>query len=408
MGVKRAVPGSRGPTGGLAECSHQPGGRMGDRGRQPSLIALFLLGIVAFTSPGLAQTPPEVVLVGATSGCEECSIGVTRTLELEAGPGALGFSDAVMGYSAGSAGFVVVDQVALPERFILFSSRGELIGEVGGSGDGPGEFLAATQILPSEGDSLLLHDMRRRAVSVFDGDHTFARRFLLPANPGITGGWPAILRFADGGIVMNAALGSVEGVGLPLHFVDAEGTVTRSVGSGPPSVSSHGHPTQARVLAFASPSTFWAAHGSRYEIELWDREGALVKSLRREVDWFPPLEEGQAPSLIGPGVQGLFQDAGGLLWVLIRVPNPDAPGMILPERERLVQEGRGAMPSRAEADRRFDTVIEVIDPETGTLMATRRLDEYVNVVDSSGLIFTYEERPTWEGRLVVWALELRR
>ena len=201
----------------------EPGALTVERFRTLIAAGALLLGVLVGTEAGPAQAPPVAMLVDPTPDCPNCSIGVSRSLVLEAGPDGLGFSDSVLGYLRGSAGFVVVDQVGFPGRFILLNPSGRFVSTIGRPGDGPGEFLMAGRPVPSEGDSLFLYDVRRRAVSVFDPEGTFARRFSLPASPGVGMGSPAILRFDDGGMVMNAVVRTSSGIGSPLHFLDGTG-----------------------------------------------------------------------------------------------------------------------------------------------------------------------------------------
>ncbi len=118
-----------------------------------------------------------------------------------------------------------------------------------------------------------------------------------------------------------------------------------------------------RVLAL-----IWAAHTSRYVIELWDTAGNEIKERELTRAWFPPQRTQPESGEPIPRLQAIRQDEGGRLWVVIEVPDPDWS----PDTSRLhVRAG-------FDFNEYYDTVIEVVDPGNGELLGRARMDESIN------------------------------
>lgn len=80
----------------------------------------------------------------------------------------------VVGATRLADGRIVVGDAGGP-TVLYFASTGELEMEVGGSGEGPGEFRGLTSVRPFRSDSVMAHDFQNRRVSVFSPDGAYAR-----------------------------------------------------------------------------------------------------------------------------------------------------------------------------------------------------------------------------------------
>ena len=107
---------------------------------------------------------------------------------------------------------------------------------------------------------------------------------------------------------------------------------------------------------------------NRYEVHLMDVEGAVLRTVVRDVDWFPEWTEWQPP-YEGPPLPRLFaiqEDDLGRLWVMLSVAATDFRPLPRPSEVAGVNEPMGSdHPS-------FDTIIEVLDARSGELIAARR------------------------------------
>jgi hypothetical protein len=84
---------------------------------------------------------------------------------------------------------------------------------------------------------------------------------------------------------------TADGVGLPLHFLDREGKVTRSFGSQTGAVRPGLGFATHRAIAPARDVGIWAGHRTQYVIELWSADGVLKRQLVRQAEWFEPYLE---------------------------------------------------------------------------------------------------------------------
>lgn len=134
------------------------------------------------------------------------------------------------------------------------------------------------------------------------------------------------------------------------------------------------------VLATASDGGLWAADVVQYRIERWDRNGRLLLSLDGQRSWFEP--QGRLPFVSRtqpppPNIVSIVEDAGGLVWLLTAVP--DARW-----REALGEEVQGTRESYvsiADWARFTDSIIEVIDPTAGQVVASLRFDWPLSFID---------------------------
>jgi hypothetical protein len=368
------------------------------RGRGRYLLRALCAVIPLWIAEAVYAQAPAALVISSTRVCDNCSIRGVRVATIEHGPDHLGYSDRVRAYAAQDGHFFVVDPLTFPAQVIVTDAAGRFLRTLGRFGHGPGEFQQPAVALAHTADSVAVYDLLGRSISVFDRRLQFVRRYIV-AQVGITA-FAAVL-FPDGHLVKNALLMTRESIGYPLHVIDATGAPVRSFGKEVRSSTPASAPSDARLLAVRDDTTFWAAHAYRYEIELWSRTGRRLGSLLRDAPWFPPYQEGSMLHLPRPYIQGVFQDAVGLLWVHIAVPDPRRPAM--PRIEN------NAAAGAARSNATYNTIIEVIDPAAGTLLATARFQQFFHLAIQPGLlVMNVEDADGFESRLHVWRLQLVR
>ncbi|MGH7503674.1 MAG: hypothetical protein ACREL7_18255 [Longimicrobiales bacterium] len=119
----------------------------------------------------------------------------------------------------------------------------------------------------------------------------------------------------------------------------------------------------------------WAAPPGRYVLEKWDPASGS-KHLRVEVDsdWFEESihfeKLGERPRTV---LNALWEDEEGLVWVLLRTAATDwtPPAQFESQRERPFDP--------VEYARDYDSVIEVVDSNTGRIVARQRFDTPLTV-----------------------------
>jgi len=97
----------------------------------------------------------------------------------------------------------VVNSGSQEVRF--FGMEGELLATIGGRGEGPGEFMGPWVVFPGASDSTFVVDLYR-AISVFDADLTYVRRFTpsVPEEFETTHGYEPVDQFGDGTFLLRA------------------------------------------------------------------------------------------------------------------------------------------------------------------------------------------------------------
>lgn len=244
---------------------------------------------------------------------------------------------------------------------LAFGADGGLIGPVGTRGTGPGLLAEPLFARVGPGDSLWIFDGTARAL-VYGADRGFGREVALPVAP-----WDAAF-LADGRLVVASASSRAP---LPVLLLTQSGEVVREIGTAPP-----GEPLGTmRRIAIGPDGTIWtmAVLGS-WRVERWDTTGASLGEMVREPAWFPPYDSYQPPA---PGVppqpalQSFWFDSAGRLWVLGKAADPAWADGVGALDARGGDEGTSVI---TDPDRVYDTVLEVIDPATGELLATTRLD----------------------------------
>jgi hypothetical protein len=101
--------------------------------------------------------------------------------------------------------------------------------------------------------------------------------------------------------------------------------------------------------------------------------------------------------------RSLIEDADGLLWVNIGIARPDW-------KPTIAQDDRRERPPMTFADVQgsLQTMIEVIDPQGGTVVASIRLPGTYAAVGRSLFVFTVATGPDGEESVVLFRLTLVR
>lgn len=362
-------------------------------------LLLGLIGILPHAA--LSQ---EVVTLRADGSCRQCRIEIARAIALgdEDGPGTLDHSSsAVVRDSRGN--FIL--RGSYSTNLKVFDRSGRFVRTIGRDGGGPGEFKGVGDFYVLRGDTLAVFDWGTARYSLFSPDHEYLSAGPLPLSPE-----PGVIALETGEFVFNYAIFSDNETGQPLHRVGRDGKLARSFGAGTGKFRPDVPYFFSRAISPSRGSLLWSALLTNYQIDLIDaRSGTTMRSLRRDVDWFPPgmapIPRGQAGSIEPkPLIFDVVEDSTGLLWVLIGVSDPDWRSAVRPG-------GDGDHVQVIDDHGYRDTVIEVLDPENGIVLATARIDERVTQFVGPGLVgAVLEDTPdgvpifqTWTVRLVTRA-----
>lgn len=350
------------------------------------------------------QAPPTRVIRGPAT-CRTCSIVLTpgpRLGDMD-GPGAMVAEPSTL--ATDTQGRYYLTQFAPGQPPLVFDHTGQFLQTLGGVGQGPGEFNLVRYVAVGDADTVYVTDAKSGRLSLFSPDLVF-RRSATDANVARALTF-AVLR--NGKIVAATDVSSRDRIGYPLHLYGSDLTFITSFGADTPSFDP-GHPLLSRRrLARSRDGGVWAARATEYVIDRFDAEGKRSLRVVRDEPWFRPhlganLIEEQEPK---PRIMGIAEDSLGRLWVLLVTKGAEwkrSIGYTLPSR---LGGGRSPIPVITDEDGYYDTVLEVIDPGRGQLVATHRMPQAVLFLVGAQHVATRRETQSGEYYMQLWAMSLR-
>lgn len=374
MGLNKFTGGSRAPwhggplqvTDATRESAPAPNvPRSRGRACGQGLALSFLLALPV--SPLSAQD--TIVFLSPSAACPACEIGVEHLISLRDHLGGRGAVSDPHSLLVTEDGKVFASYNRFVEVFV-HDRDGRVTNRYGRRGEGPGEYGGLLLLRVGPGGMLHVFDrgnLRRTTLDPTSGEVVATTR--IPAGP------HDALVFRGDSVLVNAVVRTQESLGYPLHLVDAGGGVLRSFGLDRPVHRPDAMVLNWRRLVTSTDSTFWAAHTNRWRLEEWTLDGRMLRVLQYAEDpphlpaWFQPVGT-LSPDPPHPRLTGLEQDPYGRLWLLTLVP---AATWASPLVERT---GRtGPYCDILDRDRAWDTIVEVVDPESGHLLAKHRFDQ---------------------------------
>ena len=350
-----------------------------------------------------AQAPFVPQTIRATPSCTSCRIELVKVVTLGSASDSVLLDDRAQPVRDARGRYYAWGTD--PGRIAVYDSGGRFIRAIGRRGQGPGEFRGSGgAIVPGPGDSLRVFQPPR--IRLFDPEYRYVRGIDLPS--GVHG---SALPLADGRVVypfmrIRAHEGS------PLHILSSEGAIVRSFGiAAPLAVAGCSGCSVRQLAASRSPDRFWAARANTYQVEQWSTSGELLRVFVVErSEWFPAriaakLTSGELrPNRTTPYLAGIWEDSNSMLWIVgsasrsgeIDETNPPRRGISIVPRDSA---------TLARYPRR--TIVEVIDPASRTVVASRSMNETYGEM-GDGLV--YSRRQDADGFMYVdiWRVVLRR
>jgi hypothetical protein len=252
-------------------------------------------------------------------------------------------------------------------RVLVFTPDGRYQQAFGVAGLGPGEFRGITDVHVAPGDTLIV--LTYRSIHVVGPDYVPVRQMARAAQSGDPGFFNTMLR--DGRILRLTGENQFD-------ILSRDGTVQGPVRLASPDTL---RCTQCGLRAYregVEQGTIWSGTQNRYRVEQHDLSGKFLQGFTRRVHWFPtwrsdPAENIQAvlEELAKPRLLGVRQTPDGLLWTHIAlVDDPDRVPR-LPEPNTVNERAATRLMSSVLAN--YVTMIEVIDPRTREVLASREL-----------------------------------
>jgi hypothetical protein len=342
----------------------------------PRRFCFAMILLYVSSTPASAQ---RVIHVPPDVSCARCRIDIEPVFSIGHSPRQppVGFPHGFVRNSRGEY-YLVNQQVG--NNIAHYDRAGRFLRFLGRPGTGPGEFTTIRDIA-LRADTLFVYDQIQGRLTVYSPDRTVVRTQPVP------GANTRILPLSDGRLVASGTYSTPERVGEPLHVFSMNGDDVRSFGSSTAGLyRADLEDSMRRLIAPASASgEFWAARLNEYVLEKWSAEGRKLAELRRAASWFPPTAQlvyyqpGVAPT---PRQTAIWVDAEQRIWTITVVPN---------ENWRTVWEPNSSYPGGMTFNERYEnyynSIIEVIDPGAGRVLARRALRAYfIAFVQDGGLV----------------------
>jgi hypothetical protein len=353
----------------------------------------------AASSMTQAPNAPETIKVPSTPACNSCSIEVVRlaTIGERSGDGSLERVPRVV--VGNSRGGVAVFAGRIPQ---LFDSGGRYQRMIARAGKGPGELAAPWGAVFDAADSLHVFDIDGSQLTTFTPAFAFVRSVHTTPTANLT----FLRRLPNGSFVARGDVGGAGHHNRPIHILSPLGVIVRSFGlpdQAAAPASPQGSRGLGRRIAVGNDGTIWAGHVQEYVLDQYDSAGRLLGVLALTPPWFPGPSGDWTPQVTNPPPADLWRvavDAEGLLWTFTHVPRTNWKAGVTPSKT--------AGQFRFDGHRAYDTMIEVLDPLKGHLLASRRLDGYVIDVFGHDRMVTYQEGSDDIPRITVHRLRLVR
>jgi hypothetical protein len=260
-----------------------------------------------------------------------------------------------------------------PGFIYVYDANGNWLRRLGGPGAGPGEIgpavLTHLRVLL---DTLWVAVPGRRRLTGFPAD----------GGPPVTLDGPVVTRgflIGPSQIIVNTVK-----EGIPtLAFLDREGRVHSEVASDSTTLRQGG---QQSITGDGTDGRLWVGKVTPYDIEQWGRGGRVLSRIERSPDWYDPPDPGNVDLT---ALVALWEH-DDLLWALTVVAQAPA-------------EATGQV-SSSPWDGLLDTVLEVLDPETGRVIETFRDDRAFFKVSGAHELSHIHELESGDFRMQIFSI----
>lgn len=357
--------------------------------------ALFpLLG-----TPSNASSLQVALSVAQEPTCPGCQIEVTSKTSLGSEEGE-GFVDWPSDVSRNGGKYLVVNRSS-PYEVRVFSSTGEFLRTFGSAGQGPGEYQEIWDLFSSEGDTLFVIDIAARRVSRLSPELELINTTRLIGRPMKAG----FVSLPDGGFVLNAPFPSSDGVVDFLHRVDSTGRRSLSLSTrGEANSETLGPEAFLRIPALSKGGDrVFVARREAMSVEEWSVDGTLLRTASMVDRGWETQRPGGSPGY-SAGIQHLWADDAGYLWILVRIIDPDWEDAVEGSRA-----GLGAHSSMRITDHNgyWDSVIEVWDLSRMQMVTQRLFPEFFHGFLESGEVYSFRDAGLSAPLVEVFELRLR-
>lgn len=339
------------------------------RARHFRRIALVVCA--GIPSPSHAQSFRPIV-----EGAAECAVQLREILRLgvPGDPGTIGSRPEI---TRTAAGYYAVASVENRGQLLIFDSDGAFLEAFGGNGDGPGEYRVPGRMRLGSDGGLRILDLVNRRITHVSPDGGLLETTDVRSLHGLD-----FVTLAAGERHAVSGFGRIDDrLSATTEIVGSDGVRLASLGAVP--VASWVVNYFRAPVALDGQGRVWTTRAGEYAFEAWDpgRDVRPLVRLAGEPDWFDPgpPRPGAPVSAPAPSIVISLRFDRGLLWA----------GTWVADEHR--EAGAATAPSPLELDGLLDTVLDVIDPVSGALIARARRDEALRGTGDDALLFGVRE-----------------
>ncbi|WP_420616834.1 6-bladed beta-propeller [Candidatus Palauibacter sp.] len=344
-------------------------GKLTVRAGHPWLIAIVVCA-------GVPQPSHAQSLVAIADEAGECAVQLREVLRLGApgDPGTVGSRPEI---TRTAVGHYVVASVENRGQLLVFDPDGAFMEALGGNGDGPGEHRVPGRVRPGSDGSLRILDLVNRRITHVSADGGLLETTDIRSLHGLD-----FVTLGAGERHAVSGFGQIDDqLSATTEIVGRDGVRLASLGAVP--VASWVVNFFRAPVALDGQGSVWTTRAGGYGFEAWDPEDGSepVTRLAGDPRWFDPgpPRPGAPVSAPAPSIVISLRVDRGLLWA----------GTWVADENR--EANAATAPSPLDLDRLLDTILDVIDPATGALIARTRRDEALRGTGDDQLLFGVRE-----------------
>jgi hypothetical protein len=361
-----------------------------------------LVGITALSCKGEEITRHKSMAIGDSVSCASCTIEL-KTITSIGGTADSLRPDAefVRGLRDGQGRYWIGP---MQDRTIqIYDHEGRYLRSLARLGRGPGELGFPSNLALGRGDTVAVLD-NQNGIILFTPALAFGKTVVNRSPMRHPSGF---VQTPDGQMLLS---GGGRPDLQPLVIVDSTGDAVNQFGLDSGKVRS---PSLFQVRIFpGSHGTVWLPYNLLYRFDGWSSKGDRMYTIRRDAQWFPSFTDAELQKQMESGatngplpeLMGGFQDSSGLLWSVVRVA--DARWKEVWD-ENVARHQDAGMIQDEDRIRYFDTVIEVMDPAKGELVATHRVDAVLRPIAGGPFLFSIRYDAGSRPSIDVWEFQLK-
>jgi len=354
--------------------------------RWVSTVFMISFGLQGSLQSTFAQ---ETIEITPDSACQNCTISYEHVATL----GALEDPTSpwiVAWVACDRKGHYYVGPTYANGEIAVYGQDGRFLRILGREGEGPGELKGIQGIRVTGGDTLHVLSTGRYTVMLTTGE--------VISTTSIGVGFINMFQILeDGRLLIGDIIETPELMGIPVHIYGQDGRRVRSFGSSSTGPQGFQYSGGQRAVSYTRANRIWVNPYGQSRLELWDTAGVHVKSFVQNAPWLEPWSRAVpgAPFRVRPKARviGVHEDSAGRLWVIGRLPERDW---------RPVEDTRAY-------ELVYDSVVEVIDPASGKLLASKRFeraDQLFYYFISEDLVFARRVMENGVPVIDIWRLTL--